>query len=199
MPLSLPSVERKRMHLRSIRLEGFKRVDGLWEIEAHLVDTKDQDYPLSSGLIRPGEPVHEMSVRVTIDDQFNILAAEASTDAAPFMGTCEAIAPDYSQIVGLNLFSGFPKTVKERFGSVHGCAHLTELLMSLPTAALQTYASEMFENDESLGKPYPLDRCHALESHSEVVKRYYPRWYRQRPSEQALPSDSSPSPREEHA
>ena len=138
MPLSLPSVERKRMHLRSIRLEGFKRVDGLWEIEAHLVDTKDQDYPLSSGLIRPGEPVHEMSVRVTIDDQFNILAAEASTDAAPFMGTCEAIAPDYSQIVGLNLFSGFPKTVKERFGSVHGCAHLTELLMSLPTAALQT-------------------------------------------------------------
>ena len=199
MPLSLPSVERKRMHLRSIRLEGFKRVDGLWEIEAHLVDTKDQDYPLSSGLIRPGEPVHEMSVRVTIDDQFNILAAEASTDAAPFMGTCEAIAPDYSQIVGLNLFSGFPKTVKERFGSVHGCAHLTELLMSLPTAALQTYASEVLESGMSEHKPYPLDRCHALVSDSEVVKRYYPRWYRQKSAEPRHSLDSPSSPREESA
>ena len=43
MPLPLPTVERKRMHLRSVRLEGFKRVDGLWEVEARLVDTKDQD------------------------------------------------------------------------------------------------------------------------------------------------------------
>jgi hypothetical protein len=187
------------MHLRSVRLEGFKRVDGLWEVEAHLLDTKDQDYPLSSGLIRTGEPVHEMSVRITLDGQFTILEAVVCTDAAPYMGACEAIAPDYSQIVGLNLFRGFLKTVKERFGGVHGCAHLTELLMFLPTAALQTFASEMVESDESLRKPYPLDRCHALESHSEVVKRYYPRWYRQKPVEQRPSSDLSPSPREELA
>ncbi len=199
MPLPLPSVERKRMHLRSVTLEGFKRVDGLWEIEAHLVDTKDQDYALPSGVVRPGEPVHKMSVRITIDDRFNILEAVASTDAAPYMGACEAIAPDYSIIVGLNLFHGFLKAVKERFGGIHGCAHVTELLMSLPTAALQTYASEVLESGMSEHKPYPLDRCHALVSDSEVVKRYYPRWYRQKSAEVRLSLDSPSSPREESA
>ena len=192
MPLPLPSVERKRMHLRSVTLEGFKRADGLWEIEARLVDTKDQDYPLPSGLVRPGDAVHDMSVRVTIDSQFNILAASACTDAAPYMGACDAIAPDYSKIVGLNLFHGFLKTVKEMFGATRGCAHVTELLMHLPTAALQTYASEVVDSENSAHKPYPLDRCHALLSDSDVVKRYYPCWYRQKPTDPNSPIDSPP-------
>ena len=42
----------------------------------------------------------------------------------------------------------------------------------------QTFASEVLDNDDSKHKPYQLDRCHALESHSETVKRFYPRWYR---------------------
>ena len=177
MPLPPPSAERTRMHLRSVKLEGFKREDGLWDIEARLVDTKDQDYPLSSGLIKPGEAVHDMSVRVTIDGAFNILAAATCTDAAPYMGTCEAVPPDYSRIVGLNLFHGFLKSVKEMFGATRGCAHVSELMMFLPTAALQTFASVLLENDDSAHKPYQLDRCHALVSHSDVVRRYYPRWY----------------------
>ena len=49
MPLPPSSAERSRLHLRRVTLEGYKRVDGLWDIEAHMVDSKDQDYPLSSG------------------------------------------------------------------------------------------------------------------------------------------------------
>ena len=178
MPLPPPSVERKRMHLRRVTYDGYKRVDGLWDIEARLVDTKDQDYPLSSGLRRAGEAVHDLSLRVTIDGKFNVIAAQASTDAAPYMGACETVAPDYSQIVGLNLFHGFLKTVKTLFGNTRGCAHLTELLMALPTAALQTFVSEVPDNHDSEHKPYHVDRCHALSSSSETVRRYYPRWYR---------------------
>lgn len=178
MPLPPPSAERTRLHLRRISLEGYKRVDGLWDIEARLIDTKDQDYHLSSGLRRAGEAVHEMRVRVTIDGKFNVLAAQTCTDAAPYMGACDSVPPDYSRIVGLNLFHGFLKAVKELFGATRGCAHLTELLMSLPTAALQTFASEVPDNLDSEHKPYHVDRCHALVSHSETVRRYYPRWYR---------------------
>ena len=61
MPLPTPSAKRVRMHQRSVKFEGFKRADGLWDIEARLVDTKDHDFPLSSGLIRPGQAVHDMS------------------------------------------------------------------------------------------------------------------------------------------
>lgn len=178
MPLPPPSAQRVRLHQRSVKLDGYKRVDGLWDIEARLLDTKDQDYPLSSGLRKPGEAVHDMSVRVTIDGKMNILEAYTCTDAAPYMGYCDTNPPDYSKIVGLNLFQGFLKAVKDMFGGTRGCAHVSELLMFLPTAALQTFASEVLDNDDSAHQPYQLDRCHALVSHSETVRRYYPRWYR---------------------
>jgi len=188
MPLPPPGAERVRLHQRSVKSDGYKRVDGLWDIEARMVDTKDQDYPLSSGLRKSGEAVHDMSVRVTIDSKMNIVDAATCTDAAPYMGACESVPPDYSVIVGLNLFHGFRKAVKDLFGSTHGCAHVSELLMFLPTVALQTFASEVLDDDDSAHKPYQLDRCHALESHSETVKRYYPRWYRdQNPGQGHLP------------
>ena len=179
MPLPPSDIKRKPLHRRQVTLDGFKRDDGLWDIEARIVDTKAHDYVLSSGKRRRGEPLHDMSVRVTIDSQMNIVAAISCTDAAPYMGFCEVKPPDYSRIVGLNLFHGFRKAVKEMFGSVKGCAHVSELLMYLPTVALQTFASEMLDYDEKHPhKPYQLDRCHALESHAPAVAKYYPRWYR---------------------
>ena len=182
MPLPPPTAERKLMHLRSVQLNGYKRVDGCWDIEARITDTKDHDSPISSKTIARGEPVHDMWVRITIDQQMNVLDAIASSDAAPYDGLCRDIAPDYGKyLVGLNLFHGFRKAVKERVGGIHGCSHITELVMYLPTAALQTFASDVQDNADGNGlghKPFQLDRCHALESHSEAVRRYYPRWYR---------------------
>jgi hypothetical protein len=166
------------MHVRRVQFDGYKRVDGYWDIEAHLIDTKDHDYPLSSGLRKPGEAVHDMWVRVTIDARMNILGASACIDAMPYNGYCDRIAPDYSRLIGLNLFHGFRTAVKNLFRGTRGCSHLSELAMSLPTAALQTFASDVRDNEDSEHKPYQLDRCHALESHSDAVRRYYPRWYR---------------------
>lgn len=178
MPLPPPTIERTRIHTRLVELGGYKRVDGHWDIEAHLSDIKDHDYPLSSGLRKQGEPVHDLWVRVTVDHQMNITEAIASSDATPYAGYCDRIAPDYAKLIGLNLFHGFRKSVRELFGSTRGCSHLTEMLMYLPTVALQTFASEVFDSDDSAHKPYQLDKCHALDSHSDTVQRYYPRWYR---------------------
>jgi Protein of unknown function (DUF2889) len=178
MPLPPPAAPRRRLHLRAIALEGWKREDGLWDIEARLTDTKDQDYLIASGLRRRGDPVHDLRVRITIDRSMNVLAAEAASDSVPYPGGCDTIAPDYRRIVGLNLMRGFRRTVGEMFDGVLGCSHLTELLLSLPTAAIQTFASEVRETDDRAGKPFQLDRCHALETTSDTVRRYYPRWHR---------------------
>jgi hypothetical protein len=62
-------------------------------------------------------------------------------------------------------------------GHVRGCTHITDMLGSLPTAAIQTFAGLQRE-DTGTGKPFQLDRCHALETTSETVRKYYPRWYR---------------------
>jgi len=180
MPLPVSDVSRTRIHLRSIVLEGWRRDDGLWDIEARLTDVKDHDYPLASGVRRQGEPVHDMRIRATIDRDMTIHALAASSDAVPYPGGCDAIAPDYAQLVGLNLFRGFRNAVRERFDGVRGCSHLTELLYSLPTAAIQTFASEMRDTEGATpgAKPFQLDQCHALETTSETVRRYYPRWFR---------------------
>lgn len=180
MPLSDHGVARRKLHDRSIAMSGWKREDGMWDIEGRLTDTKNQDYQLGSGVRRPGEAVHDMWVRITIDGRFNIVAAEAHSDAVPYPGACERIVPDYGRLVGLNLMHDFRRQVHALFGSTKGCSHLNELLMVLPAVAFQTFASEMSETEgwEEGMKPFPLDKCHALETTTQTVRLYYPLWYR---------------------
>ncbi|MDY0073115.1 MAG: DUF2889 domain-containing protein [Thauera sp.] len=178
MPLP-PASPRRRVHRRFIDLEGFQREDGLFELDALLCDVKDIDYSIASGLRAAGDPIHEMRLRIVYDDDFNILDAFACSDAVPYPGQCDTIGPAYRQLIGLNLTRGFRRQVGELFAGVSGCSHLTELLNSLPTAAIQTKASfwpdTQNKNDE---KPFQLDRCHALDTRAEAVRLYYPKWYR---------------------
>lgn len=179
MPLPAPELPRERAHCRRIVIEGYRRDDGLLELDAMLEDVKDKDYPLESGSRAAGDPVHRMWARVTLDAEFTIVRAEACSDWVPYFGYCDTIGPAYGKLVGLNLVRGFRRTVTEMFGEVSGCSHLTELLMSLPTAAIQTFATFRRENPDTPDeKPFQLDRCHALETTAPAVKRYYPRWYR---------------------
>lgn len=177
MPLSAPAPTRQRLHARRVSYEGFQRADGLFDIEGRLTDVKDDDTTLLSGVRAAGEAIHDMRVRVTIDREFTICDLEAATDAMPYPGGCERITPHYRALIGANLLNGFRKRLHEAMGNVRGCTHITELLGSLPTAAVQTFAGLAREDAGSV-KPFQLDRCHALETSSDTVRRYYPRWYR---------------------
>jgi hypothetical protein len=180
MPLPVTNVERELRHTRRVRYEGYKRADGLWDIEAHLSDIKNHDFSLKTGVRRAGLPVHEMWLRITIDRSLTIVEATASSDAVPYPGGCEAIAPAYRKLIGLSLMKNFRKSVAELLGGTRGCTHLTEMLAGLPTAAIQTFAGEMPEERGDGSKPFQLDQCHALETTTETVKKWYPKWYRGR-------------------
>ena len=101
----------------------------------------------------------------------------SKADWVPYPGGCDLIESAYGKLVGANLVDGFRKTLYEALGGVHGCTHITELLSYLPTAAVQTFAG-LTREDAGERKPFQLDRCHALETSSETVRRYYPKWYR---------------------
>src|SRR5271163_798275 len=80
MPLT-PPAPREELHTRAITLRGYRRQDGLFDIEARLVDTKPFAMPNQDrGHIRAGEPLHEMWMRLTIDETMQIVACEAATD-----------------------------------------------------------------------------------------------------------------------
>ena len=102
MPLSAPASPRTRLHSRRVTYEGWQRDDGLFDIEGHLVDIKDHDTNLLSGVRPAGEPVHDMWVRVTIDTGFTVTAIEAQSDRVPYPGGCDQIGPDYRVLVGAN-------------------------------------------------------------------------------------------------
>jgi len=182
MPLPDTDVERELRHTRRVRYEGYRRADGLWDIEAHLTDIKNHDFDLKTGVRRAGLPVHSMWIRITIDRRMNITAASASSDAVPYPGGCESIAPAYGKLVGLNLMKGFRKAAHELLGSVRGCTHLTEMLGGFPTAAIQTFAGEMPEERGDGKQPFQLDQCHALVTTGETVKKWYPKWHRKEKS-----------------
>lgn len=182
---------RRHVHTRNIRAEVFARDDGLWDVEAELVDTKAADFRLATGLRVAGEPIHHMRLRITIDTSLQVVDAEAQSIRVPYPGSCESIVPDYRRLVGLNLMRNFRRDVRERLGGIDGCTHITELTNVLPTAAVQAFAGEVASTrDAAAGdpapgpdapletKPFQLDRCHALRSDGPAVARFYPRWYR---------------------
>jgi hypothetical protein len=177
MPLSPSAAPRERLHHRNVSYVGYRRADGFFDIEGHISDVKDHDFGLLTGVRPAGEPVHDMWVRVTIDRAFIIRAIEAKTDLMPYPGACDRIESAYGKLVGAHLIIGFRKFLHDTLGGIHGCTHITELLSYLPTAAVQTFAGLQREDDGDR-KPFQLDRCHALDTTTDTVARYYPRWHR---------------------
>jgi hypothetical protein len=179
MPLSPPS-PREPMHRREIECRGYRRVDGLWDIEAHLVDTKSHAFENHHrGRVEAGTPVHEMWLRVTVDDDLLIHDAEAASDHFPFR-PCPEVTPRFAALKGLRIAPGWRRQLREHVGGVRGCTHLVELLGPLATTAYQTIFARREKRAAAEGprrKPAILDSCHALRSDGEVVKRAWPEFY----------------------
>lgn len=178
MPLSAP-VARRHRHTRRIELNGYQREDGLWDIEAHLIDTKGYEFPNRfRGRIAVGEALHEMWLRLTVDDGLVIRAVEAVTDHSPFP-ECPRAAPNYQALVGLQIGSGWTDRVKQRMPSTSGCTHLFELLRPLATAAIQTIMP-LRRKDDPTGtrRPALIDTCLGWRADGEAVAAIYPDWHR---------------------
>lgn len=192
MTLPPAAARRQLKHRRQIDVQVYARGDGLWEVDATLVDTKTRDVPLG-GSVRPaGSPIHEMLLRLVVDEGLNILQSGAETRWMPYVDQCDDHGDVYARLVGLNLLRDFRRGLRERVGGVLGCTHITELAQVLPTAVIQAFAGEVIDTrghgDE---KPFQIDRCHALRSDGEAVRVHYPRWYRRPP---AAHPDSPRSP-----
>ena len=181
MPLSYP-VPRALRHTRAIHVEAYARDDGLWDLDARITDIKQRDVMLASGLRNALAPLHDLSLRITVNRELIIVDAEAASDAVPYAGYCDTNGAAYKKLIGLSLTRGFRLAVKERLSGVLGCTHLTELAQILPTAAIQAYANDVFHardgaaEDRSPDRPFQIDQCHALRVEGPAVARYYPRW-----------------------
>lgn len=197
MPLS-PPIGRQHLHTRRVVCQGFFRDDGLWDIEGRITDEKTYEHANEwRGALKPGDFVHDMSIRLTVDHKFTVIDVEAVTDKSPYR-MCGDIAPDFKKLIGLRIGGGFHRAVRERLGGVHGCTHIVELLGPVATTAFQTVSSgkarelnrahrarrgdtskpaESTATPRPRRKPYVVDTCHAWASDGAVVRRWAPDFY----------------------
>lgn len=184
MPIS-PPCPRDLFHSRNVEAFGYKREDGLWDIEAKLTDVKSVPYENKDrGEIKPGEFLHRMAMRVTIDLDFHIHKIEASIDQAPFH-ICPNAAQEFSRLSGMRLGSDFLEVVEDMFGGRKGCTHLNELVPVVITTAYQTLwatreAKEAVKPNRK--KPSVIDACHALKSDGNVVALQWPQFAQKKES-----------------
>lgn len=176
LPASVP--DRVPVHSRVISFQGYRRKDGLWDIEGHLVDVRSHDAEWPGGRRAANEPIHSMLLRITVDDTGLIKEAVASTEASPFEGVCGSITQRYATLAGIRVGPGFRLRVQQIVGGLNGCAHMTELLIGMGTAVIQTLAGAIPVPEDQ--KPFNLDGCHALDTSGDIVKKYQPLWYRPR-------------------
>jgi hypothetical protein len=180
-------------------LRGYQRKDGLFDIEAHLVDTKSYGFNNEGrGWIEPGEALHGMWIRMTITEEFEVLSCEASSDFTPY-DVCPAAAPNFARLAGLKIGPGFVRAVNERVGGIHGCTHLREVIGQMGTVAFQTLypvrrqrereqaaarraAGEVV--DEKKVRPALIGTCIAYAPDSPVVKQRWP-WYQPEEAEKS--------------
>src|SRR5690606_13367067 len=88
MPLPQPA-NRKEVHQRTIDMKAYERDDGMFDVEAHLVDTKPLEFE-RVGMSAPdltGTPLYDFCVSLPLDQEFVARAICASSDVMP-LGIC---------------------------------------------------------------------------------------------------------------
>ncbi len=191
--MTLPTaIPRRHIHQRSIVFNGYLRDDGLWDMEAELLDLRQYDYVRrdESPAPAPGT-VHNMLVRMTLNDAMVIQAIHSSLPTTPF-GECLLAADPLQKLVGARLGGGWRRTIDEAMGGVAGCTHLRELLFNMATAAFQTIpvyrsnirraSGDVEVKPVSLRKPPPhFGKCMSWDFNGPVMQRVAPEFYGWKP------------------
>jgi len=179
------SGERRRlMHRRSIECTGYLRNDGLWEVEARLVDTKpfaQRDH--FRGELQPGDPVHDIGVRLAVDVGLTIREAETTMRATPFP-TCVDVEPILQRLVGERIGPGWRDLVRRKIGRLETCTHLSELLGPAVTTLYQTMSygktpdgrSSLEDQRGVREPPFFLSGCHSWRTDGPVVAELFPQF-----------------------
>lgn len=174
--------DREELHWRRIDMRGFRRKDGLFEVEGRVIDRKGTDFTPASGdrTVPAHEPVHNLGVRLVFDEAMVVQEVHTFTAAAPY-DLCPEGGRALQSIKGLRIGAGWGREVRTRLNSPDNCAHLKELLVPLATTAIQSMSALRVDLPELLdatGRPQKIDSCYAYSAERELVMHRWPQFYR---------------------
>src|SRR5688572_16063146 len=86
--LSKPT-PREVQHFRDFQFAGYRRADGLFDIEGRMTDRKPYSFPNEwRGTVPVDDPLHDMRIRLTLDEHFLIHDVEVVTSAKIGRASC---------------------------------------------------------------------------------------------------------------
>ncbi|TPG76394.1 DUF2889 domain-containing protein [Pseudomonas arsenicoxydans] len=170
---------RRLIHRREVQCLGYLRADGLWDIEGRLSDSKTHPVTLVEGReLVAGQTYHGMFIRLALDDDFIVREVQVDMTQVP-TSECRGAMSAYDKLLGERIGAGFSRRIKELFGGVGGCVHLTELLLPIATTAFQTIpmgramvaprtAADTEAYRRATGRL--LNTCHALREDGSIAE-----------------------------
>lgn len=183
MPLPV-SEDREHIHTRTIAINAYTRKDGLMDVEGRITDVKPFRHQMMDGMREPGEPVHDLSIRITLDENLKVTDAVASMDQGAHE-LCPRAQPNFVNIIGLQIGPGWNKKVKAAMSPGLGCTHIIEMLAQMASGAMQARWSrkegtnfEMPEPGEREMQPGMLNSCYPYRETSPWIRDNFPKSYR---------------------
>lgn len=176
-------VVREELHWRRIDMRGFRRSDGLFEVEGRMTDRKTQDLDLGSSggrRVTAHDPIHDMGVRIVFDTTLVVHEISTFSEAYPYV-QCPEGGRALQAMKGVAMTAGWGKQVRERLGGARSCTHLRELLMPLATVAYQSLGPLNRDNalqQDATGKPLKINSCYAYGEQGALVQRLWPQYHR---------------------
>ena len=180
MPLPTP-VPREEMHCRNIEMRGYRREDGLYDIEGRITDVKTQLFSSLGGrTVEPGQFLHDMWVRLVIDEDMLVIDVQAITDASPY-AECPNAAPGLGVLKGERLAKGWRAAIAKKLAGASGCTHIKELLNAMGTAAYQSMTAIRKAREAVMihdkRRPAGIDSCLAHASDGRLVLQLWPEFH----------------------
>lgn len=186
--MSLPAPSpRHKAHTRTIHCDGYLRDDGLWDIEATIIDSKHYTYTEPyRGVRPPGTHVHGMQVRLTVDSDKVVRDIVVTMPDHPYPNCVDAI-PNFRKLIGASVGRGWRRAVNDAVGGVNGCTHVRELLFPMATVVFQTVNGWpddgerpliRRESDAAFDPSGFVNGCKAWDVTGEMVRALHPHLYR---------------------
>jgi len=174
-------VTREKIHHRQIDLHGYRRSDGLFEVEGRISDRKPHDFhpPRNGRSVPANTPLHDMVVVLVFNKDLVVQAVRTSMNAYPY-ATCSGGGDSLQALVGLRIGAGWNAEVRKRLPVSDTCTHMRELLGPMATAAFQTTTEtrrHLLDARKADGKPVKVDTCYAYSASRDLVKQFWPDYY----------------------
>ncbi len=169
----------KKIHTRNISISTYSSGEDSIIVEGKLKDDRLTDYYLITGEKKSAGVIHNMIIRMLISPPgLTIKEVEVEMLESP-RPECPKTKESLKKITGLKISSGFTKKIKILIGGKKGCAHLTNLILTMAPAAVQGFYTHYArkpaqgENLGAMGKfmAFIEDTCYVWRKDGDLLKK----------------------------